>query len=148
LIAYGQNGEPLRPQQGFPVRIIPPGFEGILHTKYLKRIKVVDRYYMNYNDFGHLRDDPKEAALGMQIGPKSVITYPSGGQQLPGRGFYEITGLAWSGAAAIRGVEISIDGGESWKNAELRSPAYPMSHTRFGFHWNWDGNACMLISRC
>src|SRR5262249_14749677 len=62
LIAYGMNGEALRPQQGFPVRIIPPGFEGIFHTKYLRRIKVVDRYYMNYNDFGHLREDPKGCA--------------------------------------------------------------------------------------
>ena len=78
LIAYGMNGEALRPQQGFPVRIIPPGFEGIFHTKYLRRIKVVDRYYMNYNDFGHLRPDPRELALSEQIGPKSVITYPSG----------------------------------------------------------------------
>ena len=102
LIAYGMNGEALRPQQGFPVRIIPPGFEGIFHTKYLRRIKVVDRYYMNYNDFGHLRPDPKELALSEQIGPKSVITYPSGGQQLPGRGFYEISGLAWSGGGAIK----------------------------------------------
>src|ERR1700704_7117807 len=63
LVAFGMNGEALRPQQGFPVRIIPPGFEGIFHTKYLRRIKVVDRYYMNYNDFGHLRPDPKELAL-------------------------------------------------------------------------------------
>ncbi|MCC6776500.1 MAG: molybdopterin-dependent oxidoreductase [Hyphomicrobiales bacterium] len=113
LIAYGMNGEPLRPQNGFPVRLIPPGFEGILHTKYLRRIKVVDQYYMNYNDFGHLRPDPRELALSEQIGPKSVITYPSGGQQLPGRGFYEISGLAWSGGGAIRTVEVSTDGGIS-----------------------------------
>ncbi len=79
LIAYGMNGEALRPQQGFPVRLMAPGFEGIFHTKYLRRIKIVDRYYMNYSDFGHLDRDPKEAALGFQIGPKSVITHPSGG---------------------------------------------------------------------
>ena len=78
LVAYGMNGEAVRPQQGFPVRLMVPGFEGIFHTKWLRRIKVVDRYYMNYNDFGHLDRDPKVAALDYQIGPKSVITFPSG----------------------------------------------------------------------
>ena len=125
LIAYGMNGEALRPQNGFPVRLIPPGFEGIFHTKYLRRIKVVDRYYMNYNDFGHLRADPKELALSEQIGPKSVITYPSGGQQLRGRGFYEISGLAWSGGGAIRTVEVSTDGGKTWNLAELEDDTTP-----------------------
>ena len=148
LIAYGMNGEALRPQQGFPVRIIPPGFEGIFHTKYLRRIKVVDQYYMTYDDYGHINADPRAAALALQIGPKSVITFPSGGQRLPGAGFYEISGLAWSGAGAIRKVEVSADGGQHWHDAELRSPAYPMAHTRFGFHWQWDGNECVLVSRC
>ena len=148
LVAYGMNGEALRPQQGFPLRLMVPGFEGIYQIKYLRRIKVVDRYYMTYDDYGHINPDPKVAALTHQIGPKSVITFPSGGQQLPGRGFYEISGLAWSGAGAIRKVEISTDGGQSWKDAELRSPAYPMAHTRFGFHWNWDGKECVLMSRC
>ena len=148
LVCYGMNGEPVRPQQGFPLRLIVPGFEGIYQTKYLRRIKAVDQFYMTYNDYGHLRKDPKEAALGQQIGPKSVITFPSGGQKLPGPGFYEITGLAWSGGAAVRRVEISTDDGRSWKNAELRTPAYPMAHTRFGLHWNWDGKECMLLSRC
>jgi sulfane dehydrogenase subunit SoxC len=148
IIAYGQNGEALRPQNGFPVRIIPPGFEGIFHTKYLKRIKVVDRYYMNYNDFGHLRDDPKEAALGMQIGPKSVITYPSGTQQLPGKGFYEITGLAWSGGGAIKTVEVSTDGGKKWNPAEFKSTPQRMAHVRFAYQWTWDGNETEIMSRC
>ena len=148
LIAYGMNGEALRPQNGFPVRLIPPGFEGIFHTKYLRRIKVVDRYYMNYNDFGHLREDPKEAALSEQIGPKSVITYPSGGQQLPDRGFYEIRGLAWSGGGAIRTVEVSTDGGRKWNPAEIKGTAQRMAHTRFSYQWNWDGNETEILSRC
>src|SRR5262249_25573308 len=114
FVAYGMNGEPLRPQQGFPLRLMVPGFEGIFHTKYLRRIKVVDRYYMNYNEFGHLQQDLKTAALGYQIGPKSVITFPSGGHQLPGKGFYEISGLAWSGGGAIKKVEVSTDGGRRW----------------------------------
>jgi len=148
LVCYGQNGEAVRPQQGFPLRLIVPGFEGIYQTKYLRRIKVVDRYYMTYNDYGHIQPDPKVTALTVQIGPKSVITFPSGGQQLPGRGFYEITGLAWSGGGAIRRVEVSTDGGRSWKDAEIRGTAYRMAHTRFGFHWNWDGKECVLQSRC
>jgi sulfane dehydrogenase subunit SoxC len=148
IIAYGMNGEALRPQQGFPVRIIPPGFEGIFHTKYLRRIKIVDRYYMNYNDFGHLDKNAEEAALTMQIGPKSVITHPSGGQQLPGRGFYEIRGLAWSGGGAIRTVEVSTDGGRTWNRAEFKGTPQRMAHTRFSYPWTWDGNATEILSRC
>jgi sulfane dehydrogenase subunit SoxC len=148
LICYGMNGEAVRPQQGFPLRLIVPGFEGIYQTKYIRRIKVVDRFYMTYNDYGHINPDPKITALTVQLGPKSVITFPSGGQQLQGRGFYEITGLAWSGGGAVRRVEVSTDGGQNWQDAELRGTPYRMSHTRFGLHWNWDGNEAVLMSRC
>ena len=148
MVAYGMNGEPLRPQQGFPLRLMVPGFEGIFHTKYLRRIKIVDRYYMNYNDFGHLDQEPKIAALEYQIGPKSVITSPSGGQLLPGKGFYEISGLAWSGGGAIKLVEVSTDGGKRWNKAEFKGTPQPMAHARFGFMWNWDGNETQLMSRC
>jgi sulfane dehydrogenase subunit SoxC len=120
IVAYGQNGEPLRPQQGFPVRIMFPGFEGIYHTKFLRRIKVTNEFYMNYNEFGHLRPEDKELALGEQIGPKSVITYPSGTQRLPGPGFYEISGLAWSGGGAVKTVEVSTDGGKKWNRARVQ----------------------------
>jgi sulfane dehydrogenase subunit SoxC len=95
LVCYGMNGEAVRPQQGYPLRLLVPGFEGIFHTKYLRRIKAVDQYYMTYNDYGHLRREPENAALGYEIGPKSLITFPCAGQQLPGRGFYEISGLAF-----------------------------------------------------
>ena len=148
LVCYGMNGEAVRPQQGFPLRLLVPGFEGIFNVKWLRRIKVVDRYYMTYNDYGHLRQDPDDAALSYQIGPKSVITFPSGGQQLPGRGFYEVSGLAWSGGGAVRRVEVSTDGGRSWMDAEIRGTAYHMAHTRFSFHWNWDGTETELLSRC
>ena len=117
LVCYGQNGEALRPQQGFPLRLVVPGFEGIYNTKWLRRIKVVDRYYMTYNDYGHINKDEQAAGLTLRWGPKSVITFPSGGQKLPGRGFYQITGLAWSGGGAVRRVEISTDGGRTWKDA-------------------------------
>jgi len=148
LIAYGMNGEAVRPQNGFPLRLMVPGFEGIFHTKWLRRIKLVDRYYMNYNDFGHLREDEKDAALNYQVGPKSVITSPSGGQQLPGKGFYEISGLAWSGGGAIRKVEVSTDGGKKWNDAVIKGTPQRMAHTRFGYAWNWDGTQTELMSRC
>jgi sulfane dehydrogenase subunit SoxC len=148
VIAYGMNGEAIRPQNGFPLRLCVPGFEGIFNTKYLRRIKVVDRYYMNYNDYGHLDRDPTEAALAFQIGPKSVITKPSGGMQLSGRGYYEISGLAWSGGGAIRTVEVSTDGGKKWNRAEIKATPQRMAHTRFGYMWNWDGNETEILSRC
>jgi sulfane dehydrogenase subunit SoxC len=148
FVAYGMNGEAIRPQQGFPLRLIVPGFEGIHQIKYLRRIKVVDRYYMTYDDYGHIQPDARAAALTNQIGPKSVITFPSGGQQLMGPGFYQISGLAWSGAGAVRKVEISTDGGQSWHAAELQSPIYRIAHTRFGLNWKWDGKECVLMSRC
>ena len=103
---------------------------------------------MTYNDYGHLHQDSDTAALGMQIGPKSVITFPSGEQQLPGPGFYEISGLAWSGGGAVTKVEVSTDGGRNWMDAEIRGTAHRMAHTRFSFQWNWDGNECELQSRC
>ena len=123
LVAYGMNGEAVRPQNGFPLRLMVPGFEGIFHTKYLRRIKLVDRYYLNYNDFGHLDQDPKVAALDYQIGPKSVITFPSGGQRLPGRGFYEISGLAWSGGGAITRWRCPPTAAGRWNSAEIQGDA-------------------------
>ena len=145
LVGYGQNGEPVRPQQGFPLRLIVPGFEGIYQTKYLRRIKVVDRYYMTYNDYGHINPDPKVSrADAIRLDRNRSSRFPSGGQKLPGPGFYEISGLAWSGGGAVRRVEVSTDGGKSWKDAELRTPAYRMAHTRFGLHWKWDGKECEL----
>src|SRR4029077_4897974 len=137
----------VRPQQGFPLRLIVPGFEGIYQTKDLRRIKVVDRFYMTYNDYGHIQPDPKGTAVTVQIGPKSVIPFPSGGQQLPGRGFYEISGLAWSRGGAIRTVEVSTDGGKKWNLAELKTTPQRMAHVRFGYQWPWDGSPTEILSR-
>ena len=148
MIAYGMNGEAVRPQNGFPLRLMVPGFEGILHTKWVQRIKLVDRYYMNYNDFGHLDQDKKEAALSYQIGPKSVITYPSGAQRLPGKGFYEIRGLAWSGGGAIKQVEVSTDGGKKWNKAQFQGTPQRMAFCLFTSAWQWDGNETEIMSRC
>ena len=148
IACYGMNGEAVRPQQGYPLRLMVPGFEGIFNVKWLRRIKVVDQYYMTYNDYGHLRQKREDAALGYQVGPKSVITYPCSGQQLPGKGFYEIKGLAWSGGGSIRRVEVSTDGGRSWTDAEIRGTAYRMAHTSFSLNWNWDGTETAILSRC
>jgi sulfane dehydrogenase subunit SoxC len=149
LVCYGMNGEAVRPQQGYPLRLLVPGFEGIFNVKWLRRVKVVDQYYMTYSDYGHIRKEHEDAALGYQIGPKSVITFPAlGGEKLPGKGFYEISGLAWSGGGAIRRVEVSTDGGKSWKVAEFRGTPQRMAHTRFALPWNWDGKESLLLSRC
>ena len=127
-MAYGQNGEALRPDQGYPLRLLVPGWQGISNVKWLRRIKVVDKPYMGMLEsttYPSLRPDGKARWFQFEMGPKSVITRPSGGQRLTGPGFYEITGLAWSGAGAIRRVEVSTDGGRSWKDAELQGPVHP-----------------------
>ena len=147
MIAYGMNGEPLRPQQGFPVRLIVPGFEGIFNTKWLRHIKAVDQYQLNMDDYGHLNRTTLGAAMIYQIGPKSIITFPSGSQKLPDKGWYEITGLAWSGQAAVKKVDISTDNGKTWKATELKGTPHPMAHVRFGMMWNWDGGEHVILSR-
>jgi sulfane dehydrogenase subunit SoxC len=150
LVAYGQNGEALRPEQGYPLRLLVPGWEGINNVKWLRRIKVVDKPYMGMREstkYPSLRMDGKARWFQFEMGPKSVITRPSGGQRLTGPGFYEITGLAWSGAGAIRRVEVSTNGGRSWKDAELQGPVHPKAHTRFGLGWNWDGREAVLQTR-
>ena len=147
IVAYAMNGEPVRPQNGFPLRLVVPGFEGIFNTKWLRRINVTDQYQLNMDDFGHLRKDATNAALGYRWGPKSIITFPSGSQKLPDHGWYEITGLAWSGQGAVRKVEISTDGGQSWNVADLKGTPNRMAHTRFGYMWNWDGGEHVIMSR-
>jgi sulfane dehydrogenase subunit SoxC len=153
LVAYGQNGEAVRPEQGYPLRLLVPGWEGPFNVKWLRRIKVVDQPYMTKVEtilHAYLRPDQKGKALWFQfeMPPKSVITRPSGGQKLPGRGYCEITGLAWSGRGAIRRVEVSTDGGRNWKDAQLQGPVHSMAHTRFRLPWNWDGEETILQSRC
>src|SRR6202012_4483481 len=128
IVAYGMNGEPLRPQQGVPVRLIVPGFEGIFNTKWLRHIKAVDQYQFNMNDFGHLQRTGVAAAMIYQIGPKSVITFPSGGQNRPDNGWNESAGRARPGRAAVKKVEISTDNGKTWQLAELKGTPHPMAH--------------------
>jgi len=151
LVAYAQNGEPVRPEQGFPLRLVVPGFQGINNVKWLHRINVVDEPYMGMMEvtrYPRLMPDGKSRWFEFELGPKSVITRPSGGHHLPGPGYYEISGLAWSGGGTIRRVEVSTDGGKSWKEARMQDPILRKAHTRFTLPWNWDGGEAMLMSRC
>jgi sulfane dehydrogenase subunit SoxC len=151
LVAYGQNGEPVRPEQGFPLRLIVPGWQGINNVKWLRRIALVDEPYMAMMEtsrYPSMRLDGKSRWFEFELGPKSVITRPAGGYKMPGPGFHEITGLAWSGAGAVKRVEVSTDGGKTWKDAQLHDPIARKSHTRFSCPWTWDGSETVLQSRC
>ncbi len=151
LVAYAQNGEPVRPEQGYPLRLVIPGWQGINNVKWLRRVEVVDEPYMGMMEisrYPRLAPDGISRWFEFEMGPKSAITRPSGGQHLPTPGYYEITGLAWSGGGAIRRVEVSTDGGTSWKDAKLEDPIASKAHTRFTFPWNWDGGESLLLSRC
>ena len=151
LVAYAQNGEPVRPENGFPLRLLAPGFEGVRNVKWLRRIKVADQPYMTKWEstvYTNVRLDGKARWFQFELEPNSVITFHSGEQKLPGRGFYEITGLAWSGGGAVRRVEVSTDGGRTWKDAQLQGPVHRKAHTRFRFPWTWDGEEVVLQSRC
>jgi len=151
LLAYYQNGEPVRPEQGFPLRLFVPGWEAISSVKWLRRIEVVDQPHMARWEtitHGSIRGDGKARWFEFEMGPKSVITRPSLGQRLPSRGYYEITGLAWSGGGGIRRVEVSTDGGRTWKDAQIHEPVYRMAHTRFSLDWTWDGTEQVIQSRC
>jgi sulfane dehydrogenase subunit SoxC len=151
LVAYGQNGEPLRPENGYPLRLIVPGWTGNINVKWLRRLKVVDRPYLTRMDgTGQpvLLPDGKARRNNFVIEAKSVITSPSGGHRLPHPGFHEIRGLAWSGRGLIRRVEVSTDGGKTWREARLQNPVLPLAHARFRLDWRWDGREAVLQSRC
>ncbi|MBG6073751.1 MULTISPECIES: sulfite dehydrogenase [unclassified Polaromonas] len=151
LVAYGQNGEALRPEQGYPLRLIVPGYEGNTHIKWLRRIEVSDTPFMTREEtskYTDLMPNGKAVQFSFEMDAKSVITSPSGEMQLDGPGFQEITGLAWSGRGAIKKVEVSTNGGATWKTAALQGPFLPICHTRFRLPWRWDGKAAILQSRC
>jgi sulfane dehydrogenase subunit SoxC len=151
LVAYGQNGEALRPENGYPLRLVVPGWEGNVNVKWLRRVTVTDRPYMTRIeavDHTSLMPGGKARRFMFVMDAKSVITFPSGGQRLPGSGFYEITGLAWSGRGRVRRVDVSIDGGKTWRAATLQEPILPFAHTRFRLPWRWGGQEALLQSRC
>jgi sulfane dehydrogenase subunit SoxC len=151
LVAYAQNGDALRPENGYPLRLVVPGWEGNVNVKWLRRLTVTDRPYMTRmeaTEHAVLLSDGKARQFAFVMEAKSVITFPSGEQRLPGAGMYEITGLAWSGRGAVRRVEVSTDAGRTWTDAALQQPVLRFSHTRFRSPWRWDGREAVLQSRC
>ena len=150
LVAWAMNGEMLRPENGYPLRLLVPGVQGVSSVKWLRRIEVGDMPYGAKDEAIHYLDlmpDGMHRQYTSIQECKSVITTPSGGQQLLTTGFYNITGIAWSGRGAIKRVDVSVDGGRNWREARLETPILSKALTRFNFNWTWDGTPAILQSR-
>ncbi|MTW16086.1 sulfite dehydrogenase [Rhodoplanes serenus] len=151
ILAYGQNGEAIRPEQGYPLRLLLPGFEGNTHIKWLRRLEVSDKPFMTREETSKYTDlmaDGKARLFTLEMDAKSVITFPSGEMKLPGPGFYTIAGFAWSGRGRIQSVDVSTDGGKTWVPARLDTVPEPICTVRFSLPWTWDGKPAVLQSRC
>ena len=150
LLAYGQNGEAIRPGQGYPLRLFLPGWEGNISVKWLRRLEITDRPTMTRDETSKYTD-PLRGGTARQFSfvmdAKSVITFPSYPYVLPDRGWWEIKGLAWTGRGRITRVEVSTDGGRSWADAELQQPVLPKSTVRFRHLWAWNGDEALILSR-
>ncbi len=150
MIAWGQNGEPLRPSNGYPVRLLLPGFEGNASVKWLRRIELVDQPNMSRDETSKYTDPlPGQFArqFSFVMDVKSVITSPTYPQQLHERGWWPIRGLAWSGRGRVTKVEVSTDAGRTWPLAVLQGTNLPLAPVRFEYMWKWDGNPTLLMSR-
>jgi sulfane dehydrogenase subunit SoxC len=150
IVALYQNGERLRPENGYPLRLFLPGYEGNMSVKWLRRLKVVNEPTMTRDETSHYTDvllGGKALILTYPMEVKSIITSPSTGLTLREPGLYEVTGLAWSGLGRVRRVEVSADGGRSWAEAALSEPVLAKSFTRFRMAWRWDGGPAVLMSR-
>ena len=150
IVAYGQNGEMLRPEQGYPLRLVVPGVQGVSWVKYLRRIEVGDQPYATKDEAVHYIDlmpDGQHRQYTSIQECKSVVTTPSGGQMLLDKGFYNITGLAWSGRGKVKRVDVSVDGGRNWRTARLEGPVLSKCLTRFNIDWVWDGKPAIIKSR-
>jgi sulfane dehydrogenase subunit SoxC len=150
LVCLYQNGERVRPSNGYPLRLLLPGFEGNMNVKWLRRLKLVDAPIMTKDEtskYTILLKEDKAWQFVFPIEVKSMITRPSPGLTLKGPGFYEISGLAWSGNGRIRQVEVSADGGQSFAPAALQEPVLPKALTRFRAPWQWNGGPAVLQSR-
>ena len=150
LVAYGQNGEMLRPENGYPLRLVVPGVQGVSWVKYLRRIEVGDMPYATKDEVLHYVDlmpDGRQRQYTSVQECKSVVTTPSGGQVLLDRGFHQISGIAWSGRGKVRRVDVSVDGGRNWKAATLGGPVMDKCLTRFSLPWVWDGKPSLIQSR-
>ncbi|MEF8720360.1 MAG: sulfite dehydrogenase [Candidatus Accumulibacter necessarius] len=150
LVAYGQNGEMLRPENGYPLRLVVPGVQGVSWVKWLRRIEVGDKPYATKDEAVHYIDllpNGQHRQYTSVQECKSVITTPSGGQALLDKGFYNVSGLAWSGRGRIKQVDVSFDGGINWQAARIEGPVQNKALTRFNIGWVWDGKPAILQSR-
>ncbi len=150
MLAYGQNGEAIRPEQGYPVRLLLPGWEGNAQVKWLRRIELSDRPTMTRDETSRYTDPLKDGTarqFSFVMDAKSVITFPSYPYVLPERGWWEISGLAWTGRGRVTRVDVSTDGGRSWTPAQMQGPALPKSTVRFRHLWRWDGRETVILSR-
>ena len=150
MLALYQNGEKLRPEQGYPVRLFLPGYEGNMNVKWLRRIKVTAEPTMTKDEtskYSDLQPNGRAKLFTFPMDVKSVITSPSGMQTMRGPGLYQISGVAWSGFGRVRRVEISADGGKTFAQAALDGPVLPLALTRFRMPWRWDGGPSVLMSR-
>ncbi len=150
FVAYGQNGEMLRPENGYPLRLVVPGVQGVSWVKYLRRIEVGDKPYGAKDEVMHYVDlmpDGRHRQYSSTQEIKSVITTPSGGQVLLDQGYYQISGLAWSGRGKVKRVDVSVDGGRNWRVARLQGPVMDKCLTRFSLDWAWNGKPTIVMSR-
>jgi sulfane dehydrogenase subunit SoxC len=150
LVVWGQNGEPLRPEQGFPIRLLLPGYEGNMNVKWLRRIKLGTEPFMTRWETSKYTDplpDGKARIFSFEMDAKSLITSPAYPEKLSGPGWWPIRGLAWSGRGRITRVDVSTDGGKSWLAADLLTSLTPKAVVRFERMWRWDGNETLLMSR-
>ncbi len=150
LVAYGQNGEMLRAENGYPLRLVVPGVEGVSQIKYLRRIKLGRAPFATKDEvlgYVDMMPDGIQRQYTSVMECKSVITSPSGGQVLMDQGVYNVTGIAWSGRGKIKRVDVSFDGGISWKPARVEGPVQNKALTRFNIPWVWNGKSAFLQSR-
>jgi sulfane dehydrogenase subunit SoxC len=150
MIALYQNGERLMPGNGYPMRLLLPGWEGNMNIKWLRRLKLVDQPAMTYYEartYAPILPSGKAYQFYFLQEVKSFITHPSAGLKLNGPGFYEVCGIAYSATGRISRVMVSADGGKSWADAALQEPVLPKAFTRFRVPWRWDGRPAILQSR-
>ena len=150
MLALYQNGERIRAENGYPLRLLLPGWEGVLNVKWLRSLKAVTKPLMARNEtsrYTELLPSGKARMFSFEMEAKSLITSPSGSMLLKTPGLYQITGLAWSGRGKIKKVEVSADGGKTWADAQLQPPVLSKSFTRFRIPWRWQGQYAVLKSR-
>lgn len=150
MIALYQNGERLMPGNGYPMRLLLPGWEGNMNVKWLRRIELTDGPALGYYEartYAPILPDGKAYQFYFLQEVKSFITHPSPGLNLSGPGLYEISGVAYSANGRISKVMVSADGGQTWAQAALQEPVQPKAFTRFRVPWRWDGGPAILQSR-